>query len=136
MRFTDLKGREWNVRFDFGLMCRIEDELGYKIMEDPASIPDTIRDIVKMLWVVVEKQAKSDGISQDDFNSSLDGDVISAAIRVMIEELAVFFEALQPGVSAIYRKWLENNPKVKELERHLTETILDQPSFFTPVSAP
>lgn len=135
MRFSDLQAREWDVRFDFRTMCRIEDELGYKIMEDPSSIPDGVRDIVRMLWIVVDKQAKERGIDQIAFNESLDGNVISNALRVMIEELAVFFEALQPGVSAIYRKWLSDRPKAMDCEKRVTETILDQPFFFTPESA-
>lgn len=107
MKFKDNRGREWNVQFNFRLLCRIEDELGYKIMENPSSLPNSLRAYVEMLWVVCEKQAKELGVEPDDFGEALSGKAIQDGIECMIEELAVFFEAPQPVAALVYREGLK-----------------------------
>lgn len=125
MIFKDAEGREWVIRFDYGTLCRIEDELGYKILEDPSSLPTGVRDVVKMLWLLIEKQAKEKGVSAQSFGESLQGATINSAILCMVEELAVFFEALQPGVSAAFRKWLEKRSDLASLLYQAAGTALE-----------
>lgn len=95
------------MQFNFRLLCRIEDELGYKIMEDPASLPTSIRAYAEMLWVICEKQAAEIGVSPEDFGESLGGQAINDGINAMIEELAVFFEAPQPVAAFALREGMK-----------------------------
>ena len=107
MKFKDNRGREWHVQFNFRLLCRIEDELGHKILENPSSLPNSLRAYVEMLWIVCEKQAKELGVEPEEFGEALGGQAIQDGIECMIEELAVFFEAPQPVAALVYREGLK-----------------------------
>lgn len=123
MKFKDNRGREWNVQFNFRLLCRIEDELGYKIMEDPSSLPTSLRAYAEMLWLVCEKQAKEIGVDPDDFGESLGGQAIQDGINAMIEELAVFFEAPQPVAAFVYREGLK---RAQEKSREVLQAVTQE----------
>lgn len=129
MKFKDARGREWNVQFNFRLLCRIEDELGYKIMEDPTSLPSSLRAYAEMLWIVCEKQAQELGVTPEDFGESLGGKAIQDGIDCMIEELAVFFEAPQPVAAIVYREGLKRGKeKAKELTQEVTKMFVEESS--------
>ena len=90
MKFTDTKGREWTIKFDFHTLCQIEDDLGYRIMEDPTSLPSAPKAYVEIAWLCVEEQAEKLGVLPQDFGRSIDGVVFDKIQRGILEELAVF----------------------------------------------
>lgn len=123
MKFKDENGREWNIKFNYGLLSRIEDELGYSILEDPSSIPADVKHVVNLIWFCVKDQAEKINVTAQDFGSSLDGKAIGDAVKCIIEELAVFFEALQPMVSAVLRKWLEGKAAREQVAEALVQEM-------------
>lgn len=127
-KFKDLEGREWKIKFTYGLLSDIEDDLGYPILEKPAEIPAGVRELIGLVWYCVKDQAEKDGVSEREFGAALDGDVVKRAVSCIIEELAVFFEALQPMASAVMRRWLEGEGQRKEMAEQLVSTLLEKPS--------
>jgi hypothetical protein len=125
MRFTDTKGREWTIKFDFQTLCQIEDELGYPIMEDPTSLPTKAKAYVEMAWFCIEEQAEKAGVTPEDFGKSIDGKVFDDIQKGILEELAVFFEAPRPGASALIRKAVELVEKGNQLQLQAVEKALD-----------
>lgn len=107
MKFSDTKGREWNIRVDFHSLCRIEDELGLPILENPTAMPNKIRAYVEMIWVLIEDQAIALGVTPEEFGRSLDGESIKVAVDVFIREYAVFLKAPSPAAGAAMEKMWE-----------------------------
>lgn len=133
MKFRDTKGREWVVRVDFHSLCRIEDELGLPIMEDPSALPQKIRPYVEMLWICIEDQAKELGVTPEDFGRSLAGEEIDAAVNAFVTEYAVFLKAPSPGASAaVLAAWKkgremgqEQAAKVQEMYESQSSSLLE-----------
>ena len=66
-------------------------------------IDDIVNDpclLVDILWVVCEKQAKAQGVTDEDFGASLAGDSIEDATRAFLDELVDFF----PGARRLFLK--------------------------------
>jgi len=122
MNFVDGESRKWVVKFDFGTLCRIEDDLGYKILDNPTDLPTSPRAYVEMTWVCIEKQAKELGVSPEDFGSSIDGPAFDRLQRCFFEELAVFFEAPKPGASALIRKAIS----LSDMQQVMMERVIEQ----------
>ena len=55
-----------------------------RVANDPILLCD-------ILWVLCEQQAKADGVTDEDFGSSLAGDSIETATRAFLDELVDFF---------------------------------------------
>lgn len=128
MKFKDTKGRDWNIQFNFRLLCRVEDELGYKIMEDPTSLPVSPRAYVEIAFLCIEDQAKDAGVTPEDFGTSIDGEVYEALQRAVLLELAVFFEAPRPGASALLRKAVEMNDSLNAMGAQAIEKACEEAS--------
>ena len=150
--FKDRDGREWQVVLNVFQMKRIRAALGVdlinvieldkdgqvrvdmidKIANDPCLLVD-------ILWVLVETQAKDEGVSDVDFGSSLAGEAITAATSAFLDELVDFF----PGAKRLFlkkavevsRKYtgemtgvLEKALADPELDRRIEESMLSSAS--------
>lgn len=126
MKFKDAKGREWKVQFNFRNLCRISDELEVDLIDNPTELPKSARKYVEIAWLLVEEQAEKEGVTPEDFGSSLDGNAFKSMQEALLLELAVFFEAPRPGVSILIRKSLEMNEKVMGAAKEEMESALER----------
>lgn len=90
-KFTDSKGREWDVALDVtavgDLKARLGLDVGSKTFFECVADPVRMCDV---LFVLVEDQAKAAGVSDRDFGRGLAGDVIEAASDALYEALILF----------------------------------------------
>lgn len=107
MVIVDDKGRSWVLQLNFRTLCRIEDETGWKVLENPLGVPSSIRAWGMIAGIALESQIKEKGIDADDFAEGWCGPQFQALIDGFITELAVFFEGPKPGMAALLRKTLE-----------------------------
>lgn len=126
MKFKDGLGREWVIQFNFHTLCRVEDELGYKIMENPTDLPNNPRAYVEIAWLCVEQQAEKAGVSPSDFGLSLDGQAMDNLIKCICLELAVFFEGPRPGASELLRKSIESQDKLSKVSKEVIAQAFDE----------
>ena len=95
--FTDNAGRLWEIELNVRQMKRVRDRLGVDLVnvisagEDGSVATDTLDRVANdpillcdILWVLCEGQAKTAGVTDDDFGSSLAGDSISEATRAAV----------------------------------------------------
>jgi len=111
--FSDNKGRRWEVTLNVRQVKRIRAVLGIDIANVIAldkggavkvDLIDRIANdpvlLVDVLWVLCEGEAKSAGVTDDDFGSSLAGDSIEHATTAFLDELVDFF----PGARRLFLK--------------------------------
>ena len=111
--FKDNQGREWQIALNVYEMKRIRAVLGVDLVNVitldkdgtvKVDLVDRIANdpclLVDILWVLVETQAKDEGVSDVDFGSSLAGEAITAATSAFLDELVDFF----PGAKRLFLK--------------------------------
>ena len=130
--FKDNKGRSWEVVLDVRQVRRVRAALGIDLANVIALDKDGAVDVgvvdriandpcllADVLWVLVEGQAKEDGVTDEAFGASLAGDSIEEAARAFLDELVDFF----PGAKRLFLK------KAVELSRKYageTEAVLKE----------
>ena len=138
-QFTDTKERVWDVELNVRQMKRVRDVLGIDLVnviqagKDGAVATDTLDRVandpillVDILWVLCEGQAKTAGVTDDDFGSSLAGDSISDATRAFLDELVDFF----PGARRLFLKKAVDLARKYETENaQMLEKALASPEF-------
>lgn len=138
-QFTDTKERVWDVELNVRQMKRVRDVLGIDLVnviqagKDGAVATDTLDRVandpillVDILWVLCEGQAKTAGVTDDDFGSSLAGDSISDATRAFLDELVDFF----PGARRLFLKKAVDLARKFETENaQMLEKALASPEF-------
>ncbi len=97
--FADVCGRTWTVVFDPALLPRVSQETGVDLTSDGAYTKifyDVARDPVLLaaaLWVFLAEQAAQRGTGREDFESSLNGDVLDAGELAL---WAAYIDAVLP----------------------------------------
>ena len=138
-QFTDTKERVWDVELNVRQMKRVRDVLGIDLVnviqagKDGAVATDTLDRVandpillVDILWVLCEGQAKTAGVTDDDFGSSLAGGSISDATRAFLDELVDFF----PGARRLFLKKAVDLARKFETENaQMLEKALASPEF-------
>jgi hypothetical protein len=94
---------------NINLLEAIEGKLLERLITDPVLLCD-------ILFVVIQPQAITHGISDEDFGRSLGGDVLDVATTALLEELVDFFPSAK---RTVFRKALA---KLKQLETLAIET--------------
>ncbi len=93
--FVDTAGREWDLRITIGLIDPLI-AVGLDleaITEDYQSVLTKIarpRQLGKVLWAIVEKQAREKKVDVEDFLAGLDGPSIHTALMKLVESIMDF----------------------------------------------
>ncbi len=138
-QFTDTKERVWDVELNVRQMKRVRDVLGVDLVnviqagKDGAVATDTLDRVANdpillcdILWVLCEQQAKADGVTDEDFGSSLAGDSIETATRAFLDELVDFF----PGARRLILKKAVGRARKYEMESAAAVAeALESPEF-------
>ena len=119
--FSDTQGRPWTITLNVDAIRRVRsvlninllDAIEGKLLERLITDPVLLCDI---LFVVIQPQAITHGISDEDFGRSLGGDVLDVATTALLEELVDFFPSAK---RTVFRKALI---KLKQLETLAIET--------------
>jgi hypothetical protein len=96
-KFRDNAGREWRVSIDVFLMELVEERTGVSFddlfdddMKPFARLLKKRVVLVRVLWVLVEDQAKALGVTPEQFGRALGGDSLGEAAVAFVEALADF----------------------------------------------
>ena len=150
--FKDTNGQDWQIILNVLQMKRVRAALGIDLVnvitldKDGAVKVDLIDRIandpcllVDILWVIVQDQAKSIGVTDEQFGSALVGDAIERATAAFLDELVDFF----PGARRLFLKkavdlarkyageWttvLAKALESPELEKKIAESMSSSPS--------
>lgn len=96
--FRALDGREYDLTVTMGCVKRVERDCGHRLTE--IFIRDDLRtkwigdDLAfgQLLWTLVKPQAEAAGVSQEQFDDSLDGPTTRIAHREFLRSCSLFFE--------------------------------------------
>jgi len=105
-RFRDNTGRAWDIEVNCNTIRRVRDVLKVDLVSlEPgtewyAKLADVVT-LCNVLFVLVETQAKADGISDKDFGRALTGDAIDGATDALTEEIVSFFPSRQRQVLSL-----------------------------------
>lgn len=100
--FRDGNGREWHINVTVADVKRVKEQTGLlltslvedqltplaKLLSDPVALVDTI-------WVLIEPQAKTAGLTDEQFGQSLSGDSVEQMAAAFMEALTDFFPKRQ-----------------------------------------
>jgi hypothetical protein len=119
--FSDTQGRPWTITLNVDAIRRVRSVLNINLLEaiEGKLLERLITDPVLLcdiLFVVIQPQAITHGISDEDFGRSLGGDVLDVATTALLEELVDFFPSAK---RTVFRKALA---KLKQLEILAIET--------------
>jgi len=134
--FEDTQQRTWSVAINVSTIKRVKEMLGIDLLEftdaDKNLLLRLAADpvmLVDVLYVTCKPQADELGISDIKFGEAMAGDVIEAATRVFLEELANFTpnprdrQRMHRALGKL-NGWLEKTHDV--LDRKLDDPRLDQ----------
>ena len=137
--FKDNRGRSWQIALNVYEMKRVRAILGVNLVNVIAlgkdgkvqvDLIDRIANdpclLVDILWVLVEAEAKEQGVSDVDFGSSLSGAAIEEATKAFLDELVDFF----PGARRLFlKKAVEVSRQFGEEMTAVLERTLADPEF-------
>ena len=137
--FKDNRGRSWQIALNVYEMKRVRSILGVDLVNVIAlgkdgkvqvDLIDRIANdpclLVDILWVLVEAEAKEQGVSDVDFGSSLAGAAIEEATKAFLDELVDFF----PGARRLFlKKAVEVSRQFGEEMTAVLEKTLADPEF-------
>lgn len=101
-KFTDRLGREWRVEILVMHLPMLRKEFGVdmKAKDWPqklaAVIEDDAEEFVRLLGLLVDEQAKTAGISPDEFVAGFDASTLTAAAQAVEETITDFFQRSKP----------------------------------------
>ena len=98
MEFVDAKGRRWHPRLTLGALRDLETLTGIPVLDavaDPERATEQVfrnaRVVSLGLWLSVMNEAEAARVSQEDFEDSIVGPVVSDAMTAFIETLCECF---------------------------------------------
>ena len=111
--FKDREGREWQVVLNVFQMKRVRAALGIDLVNVieldregnvKVELIDRIANdpclLVDILWVLVQDQARTLNVTDEQFGTALAGDAIENATKAFLDELVDFF----PGAKRLFLK--------------------------------
>lgn len=121
--FTDSKGHLWRLSVNAWTVKQVKDRtqilLTTMVEEKCQLVAELYRDpilLADILWVLVEDQAKQDGVEIRQFVEALEGDSVGAARKALFEATFDFFDDQEnrDGARAVLQKILGIAEKVRE----------------------
>src|SRR5690606_36486963 len=96
--FKDSEGREWAIAINVATARRVKDLAGVdllsasdgKLLHELADDPMLLANV---LWAIVQPQAQSREVSDEQFGQALGGESIDKATTALLQELVDFFPA-------------------------------------------
>jgi hypothetical protein len=130
--FNDTQGRQWSVEVNVGAIKRVKTLIGVDLLQtkDGQLLVDLADDPVKMadvLWAIIQPQAASRNITDEDFGAALGGDTIRVAVEVFVAELIDFFLKFQPPLGKTLKVMWDKLGEYQTKAGALTETKLSDP---------
>ena len=92
--FKDNKNRKWVIDLTIAKVRRLRDALGLDLMNPQhyVSVLQSLTDQLSFVFLLVEHEAKEEGIDADGFERRLQGEgIATGASLAFLNELAVFF---------------------------------------------
>lgn len=104
--FRDDQGRPWQVALTVSAVMRVRDQVSIEVdgqakqfkIDDVASLDATLRVLetqptvmAETMYAILCKQAEEKSVSKEQFCDGMRGDVLDAAMKVLVDELVDFF---------------------------------------------
>lgn len=128
-RFTDSKGRGWDVAINVLAVKRVRGMLGVDLnglitdgARPLAALLDDPCQLVDVLYVLCRNQAEDAGITDEQFGEAMGGDSLSRAADAFLEELIDFFR--EPRARASLRKLIAAGKQAGSLALDEAERVI------------
>lgn len=118
--FTDNKGHQWRLDVTAGVLMDIQTEMGLNLLDNPEEIPEGFKQLVGILWITCSAEAKSMGVTPQEFAHRLGGKVLQEAVDQWMKEWADFFVHLSPARGQVIAGMWD---KAKEMDGAKAEVI-------------
>lgn len=128
-KFTDNQDRPWVLRITTGAIQKIRHHLDIDLADLTGKVEKQLEDevtLVNVLWLLVEDEAKSRGVSDVQFGEALVGDAIDAATLALLEAKVDFFPSRK---RAILREVAAKTAAVREKADALVMAKLNDPTL-------
>jgi hypothetical protein len=94
--FKDTEGREYHLKLNFGIACKIEDELGVPVLTSPDTADYNIKNCVSMAYLMCEDQILKNGLDPAAFAHSFDAEVLGDLCDAVVEAVVFFIKGQSP----------------------------------------
>jgi len=101
--FKDAEGRSWNIALTIGKVRQLREKLGLDLLDTQhhLQVINSLTDRLAFVFLLVEDQAKDDGLSAEELEIRFYGEgIASAASIAFLKELENFFQRLGQTVLA------------------------------------
>lgn len=101
--FKDAEGRSWNIALTIGKVRQLREKLGLDLLDTQhhLQVINSLTDRLAFVFLLVEDQAKDDGLSPEELELRFYGEgIASAASIAFLKELENFFQRLGQTVLA------------------------------------
>jgi hypothetical protein len=137
-RFTDGKGRPWDVEIDVVTIGRVRERLKVNLLE--VVLPDNtllekLADpclLVDVLFALCEDQAKEKNVSDIDFGKSMTPESIEEGLRGILEGVVNFSPR---GVRPAYQKMLDAARKYEMMQAERIKSFVEGAEFTVTLEA-
>lgn len=103
-KWTGCDGREWSIRLTVGSLGDVREKAGVDLgaaLRSEAGLADLIfgdpAALVRMLWVLIEDQARGTDVGPVEFAHGFDGPALEAATEALLTAVADFFPRSKVG---------------------------------------
>lgn len=101
-KFTDRKGREWDLSLDLAIVRRVEKETGINLgIADESLFRTLAADLFALgglLYSILKPQIEARKLSEDDFAAGLAGEALESAACALVEAMTDFFPPKKAAV--------------------------------------
>lgn len=128
--FTDSKSDQWKLDVTAGVLMDIQTEMGLNLLDNPEELPEGFKQLVGILWITCQEEAKTKGVGPVEFARRLGGVVLQDAVDKWMKEWADFFVHLSPArgrlIAGMWDKAKEmDSAKAKVIEKAFSSTSTD-----------
>jgi len=127
--FRDNAGREWEIAVNAATVKRVRALLQFDLVATKNVYEQLVADpalLVDVVFVLCQRQAEAQGVTDEQFGQAMAGDAIDAATRALLEERIAFFPNARDRARA--KKALEKIEGWIETAQDVMEKTLDDPA--------
>ena len=134
--FKDPTNRVWHLSLDAPLINKVRKACDIDLADSEGKSYQRLANdpvlLVDVLWVLVQKQAQGEGVSDEEFGRLLVGDPIEAATSALLEAIVDFFPSRR---RELVKAVAEKNAQLRERATQKALERINDPMLWAQVEA-
>lgn len=136
--FQDSKGRTWELSLSLAAAQRIEgcdfsdltdQEISILNIHEVDCLDTVVRNapvIFACIYCCIKPQADAQGVTQDEFAESIDGNAVIEGKEAWVEELAAFFPELRTVLLQMLETQKQGLEKIQKRSKKMAKKMVDK----------